>query len=382
MNVNYFGDPMSREKGKTLILCVDRDNDVGEKAGVKTPILGRDLNLEAASTLALNDPEESDANAMFGALRVYDSLSKELGKEEYEVATIAGSELGGVKADRRLRDQLISVLEKFPAENVVLVTDGFSDEEVIPIIQSKIPILSIRRVVVKHSQRIEESWAVLSRYLERLMEDRYYARWVLGVPGVLIIALATLWLLAPVHIGIFLLLFIGTLFVIKGFGVDRKIVEFSFPTPLNLIRIFTTATSLIIVGICVYQTTSGLITILGSPYDWWLILPSVIGYAVKLSVDLLVIAFFVFLVGLAVYSYFTRDLRIWWIAVGVVAALWMREVALKASEMLLLPPPIPESLIQGLILIVGLGVITAVITIFMTLRLGKKFNRYFRRSGT
>jgi len=26
---------------KTLILCIDRDNDFGEKAGVKSPMIGR-----------------------------------------------------------------------------------------------------------------------------------------------------------------------------------------------------------------------------------------------------------------------------------------------------------------------------------------------------
>ena len=26
---------------KTLVVCVDRDNDIGEKAGLKTPIIGK-----------------------------------------------------------------------------------------------------------------------------------------------------------------------------------------------------------------------------------------------------------------------------------------------------------------------------------------------------
>ena len=120
---------MSKEKGKILILCVDRDNDIGLKAG-------------------------------------------------------------GIKADRLIRDQLTNVLEKFQANNVILVTDGFGDAELIPIIQSRIPILSIKRVVVKHSEAIEENWALFSRYLRKLIEDPYYSRWFLGIPGVLLLALA------------------------------------------------------------------------------------------------------------------------------------------------------------------------------------------------
>lgn len=370
---------MSKEKSKILILCVDHDNDIGVKVNVETPIIGRDLNLQIASKLALNDPEESDANAMFGAVRFYDNLFNDPGNEEYEIASIVGDEQGGIKADKKLRDQLVSVLEKFPAENVVLVTDGFSDENVIPLIQSKVPILSIKRVVVKQSETIEESWAIFSRYLKKLIEEPYYSRWFLGAPGVLLITLAALWLLDPVHIGIFFLFVIGGLFIVKGFGIDQKIIELVFPSPLNLVRLFTTVTSIIIISISVYQTYSGLLISLDNLQEWWLNLPFIIGYAIKHSVDLLVIASFIFLVGLAVYLYFTHDPRMLWIVVGVVATLWMREVALKASEILILPLPVPESLIQGLLLVAGLGIITTIITIVLTLKLGNKFDQYFNR---
>jgi len=372
---------MSKDKGKILILCVDRDNDIGFKAQIKTPIISRDMNLNAASKLVLQDPEESDANAMFAAVRVYDELSKENLDEEYEVATIAGFELGGVKADRLILNQLTKVLEKFPANNVILVTDGFGDEELIPIIQSRIPILSIKRIVVKHSEAIEESWAIFSRYLRKLIEDPYYSRWFLGVPGVLLIALATLWFLNTEYISIFLLIFFGLLFIIRGFRIDQKIQALIFPSPPNLVRLFTTITSLIVFGIGVYQTYSGLITILGDPYGWYLMLPSVIGYGIKLIVDLVLIAFLIFLIGLTVFLYFMRDQRIWWITVGVVATLWMREIALRASDILILPTPIPSSLIQSLILVVGLGISTTIITFYLSIKSGKKFDYYFKKRG-
>jgi len=88
---------------RTLILCVDRDGDLGIKGGVKTPVVGREENLNAAVSLALRDPEEPDANAIFEAVRVYDNLQSAVKSEEvFEVATIAGSELGGVEADRKI----------------------------------------------------------------------------------------------------------------------------------------------------------------------------------------------------------------------------------------------------------------------------------------
>ena len=44
---------------KILVICVDRDNDIGEMLGVEGPIIGREKNLEVAKNLALKDPEES-----------------------------------------------------------------------------------------------------------------------------------------------------------------------------------------------------------------------------------------------------------------------------------------------------------------------------------
>jgi putative membrane protein len=372
---------MSKEKGKILILCIDRDNDIGLKAKIETPIIGRNPNLEAASKLVLVDPEESDANAMFAAVQVYDELSQQNPVEEYGVATIAGFELGGIKADRIILDQLTNVLKIFSADNVILVTDGFGDEELIPIIQSKVPILSIKRVVVKHSEAIEESWAVLSRYLRKLIEDPYYSRWFLGVPGALLIALAGLWLLNTAYISIFLLVFFGLLFIIRGFRIDQKIQALIFPSPPNLVRLFTTITSLIVFGIGIYQTYAGLIDLFGDPYGWYLILPSVIGYGIKFMIDLVLVAFLIFLTGLTVFLYFMRDQRIWWIAVGVIATLWMREIALQASAILILPPPIPGALIQSLILVVGLGISTTIITFYLSIKSGKKFEYYFKKRG-
>ena len=46
------------ESTKLLVICVDRDNDVGEKTGLETPVVGRNACIEAAQKLALEDPED------------------------------------------------------------------------------------------------------------------------------------------------------------------------------------------------------------------------------------------------------------------------------------------------------------------------------------
>lgn len=371
---------MSKPAGRNLVLCVDRDNDIGKKTGIRTPVIGRKENLSAATQLALEDPEESDANAIFGAVRTFDSLTADAHGEEYVVATIAGSESGGINADRKLRDELISVLVKFPADNAILITDGFADQEVIPIVQSLVPILSIRRIVVKHSESIEESWAVLYRYVRMITETPYYARWILGVPGVVLVVLAVLVIgnLAEVAGEVFLLL-VGALLVIKGFGLEKKFSEFIFPNPPNLVRLFTALTATIIIGLDVYQTYAGLYQELGPPSRWLDVLNRTVGLGIQLSVNLIVVASIISLVGMAVYLYFTHDSRIWWSFVGIVATLWLREVALTASEILVLPTSAPPELIEKLLIVAGLGIASTLVTILITLKLGKRFERYFRK---
>ena len=55
---------------KLLVICVDRDNDVGEKAGIKTPVIGRDACIEAAQRLALEDPEDAEDGEVDGEDRI------------------------------------------------------------------------------------------------------------------------------------------------------------------------------------------------------------------------------------------------------------------------------------------------------------------------
>jgi putative membrane protein len=372
------GGPMSDSSGRILVLCVDRDNDIGVKTGIKTPVIGREENLSAASRLALEDPEESDANAIFGAVRILDSLKRDADTEDYAVATIAGSESGGVRSDRKLRDELVSILLKLPSDNAILVTDGFSDQEVIPIVQSLLPIMSIHRVVVKHGESIEESWAVVSRYMRMITNTPYYSRWVLGVPGVVLVILAMLVIgdMAALAGEVFLLL-LGVLLMIKGFSIERRFGALIFPSPPNLVRLFTAITAFIVIGLDVFQTYTGLYEELGPPVGWVSVLPRTVGLAMQYAVNLVVVAAIISLVGGAVYLYFTRDGRIWWSFVGVVATLWLREVTLTASEILLWPAAMPFELVEKLLFGAGFGIASTLITVFVTLKLGKRFERYF-----
>jgi len=216
--------PTAAKVERILILCVDRDDDLGMKAGINTPILGRKENVNAAASLALRDPEEADANAMFEAVRIYDNLKKSAKgqQEEHEVATIAGSDLRGVEADRQLVAELTEVLNTFQATDVILVTDGYTDEMVLPLIESRVPVTSVRRIVVKHSKSIEETAAVFTRYMKILVENPRYSRMVLGLPGILLIVFVVLWYFHWLsYAGIALAIVVGVFLVVRGFRLDK-----------------------------------------------------------------------------------------------------------------------------------------------------------------
>lgn len=164
---------------KTLILCIDRDDDLGRKAGVKGPIIGREANLKAAVSLALVDPEDSDANAIFASLSLYDRLKKE-GKDVV-IATLTGSENVGMKSDEIIAKQLDIVIKELNPDDIIFVSDGSEDEYVLPIITSRRPIKHIRKVIVKQSKNIESTYYIIKRALE----DKKLAKKIL-IPTALI----------------------------------------------------------------------------------------------------------------------------------------------------------------------------------------------------
>ncbi len=149
---------------KKLILCVDRDDDIGAKTGLETPLIGRDANLNAAVELGLSDPEDSDTNSIFAAISTYDNLKKE-GEDVY-IATVCGSSNVGYKSDQILSKELDVVLKELQPDTVIMVTDGAEDEYISPIISSKIDISHVKMVYVKQSESVENLYYMIVKSLQ------------------------------------------------------------------------------------------------------------------------------------------------------------------------------------------------------------------------
>jgi len=200
---------------KTIVLCIDRDNDIGIKTGRKGPIIGVEDNLKIAKELALEDPEDTDVNALFGAIKT----AKEL---RTEIATITGDRRVGITSDTKLSEQLDEVIKKLKPESVVLVTDGEQDEEIIPIVQSRIKINSIQRIIVRQSKELEKAYFTILHFIQEASNDPTLARMVFGIPGLILLLLAIGGIFGAVSLMINVILALtGLYLIIKGLGWEE-----------------------------------------------------------------------------------------------------------------------------------------------------------------
>ena len=373
---------------RILILCVDRDGDLGTKASIKTPVLGKAANLDAAVALALNDPEEPDANAMFEAVSLYDRLQKEKQPDEtFEIATICGSELGGVGADRKLVAELNQLLETFTANEIILVTDGYTDEAVLPLIESRVPVSSVRRIVVKHSESIEETAALFSRYMKTLIENPKYSRIALGIPGILFLiwGILTYFDIAGYYLMSIVVVF-GGILLIKGFGVDRQarnfykwIKEYS-PPPLPVqIANYATIAGILCIAVSIYSGyTFALSNMTSSPADtagWISILPAFSGNFIKGALDLIVVGLCAALVGRSIRWYFERDIKVIRNIALIISVAWSRMIFSGAADVLISP----ENGYGNLIIFIVIGILIAIASGLMTLIVNQSATGFFTK---
>lgn len=281
---------------------MDRDDDLGQKAGVKTPVVGRDAALQAAMKLALADPEEADTNAIFAAVKKLDELRAS--GIDGEVAVVCGEESRGFQADRKVRREVESVLQGSNYTGIVFVSDGGDDEQVLPVLQSIRPIASVYRIAIKHSRTVEETYMVLGRYLRMLVFETRYSRWFLGVPGLILLLAGVLIVSNRVfEAQLATLLILGGAFFVRGFGVDRSIAGILSQRPYGYIRLFSIMTGVLVllVGISsgyeymVSRASQQVAAISANPSEFLVYGAVVIGYFLKGALPLV-------WAGLAIYT--------------------------------------------------------------------------------
>jgi putative membrane protein len=340
MKVSPFGK-------RLLVLYVDRDGDISNATGVETPIIGREANLKVAMDFILKVPEEADANALFAAIKLYDELLRE--GFECELATVAGVKEGGVKADMKIAEEVDKILEKYNADGIVFVSDGASDERVVPILQARVPIVSINRVLVKQVRQLEDTYSLFVKYWKDLVENPRYSLYLLGLPGIFLVVLSILVTMGYAHYaGVALLLIIGLTMVVKGFNLDKRLSHSWSTAPVLFFGSFI-ATIILIVAL--YLGASAVVSAInkeplladtfniGALAGIFLINPKShdpIAYDVT-TIDLIVIATVIVLIARGLHKRLSGGQKIWHEAVSATFCLLLRQPLIEMSLLLLDP---------------------------------------------
>ncbi|MEM1573522.1 MAG: DUF373 family protein [Candidatus Methanomethylicaceae archaeon] len=341
-------------KRRILILSVDKDNDIGRVTGLSTPIIGKNEVLSAAIQFAIKSPEDSDVNSIFAAINIYETLVKE--GQECEIAIITGLPEGGYKSDLKISSEMDKVLQVFKADGTIFVSDGVTDEQVVPIIQSKIPIISIKRTFVQQEKSVEETYILLYRYFKKIT-DPEYSKIALGVPGIAIFIVTILYLLNLLnYVAILLGLVFSLVLIVKGFNIDKMVKSAWSESPIKLI------TSLIGVIVSVIAFYRGVgVALIEIPLSWEN-LNLFIGLVLLNTIDLLALGFGVYIIGRLVVKYLDEDPKIWHEMVSLVGIFFIRQIVIEASIII----RDPKASLIPFLLAAGLGVLVCgfLVTIF------------------
>lgn len=351
---------------RVLVLCIDRDDDVGRATGVSTPVVGREQFLNVALSFAMRKPEDSDVNAMFAALQLHDSLLNDGIK--CQLALVSGSEEGGVKADAKMASELDDVLRRSDVEAAIFVSDGAADEQALPLIQSRVPIFSIKRVFVQQSKGVEETYVVLSRYLRKIFEEPQYSKVFLGVPGAFIFGIAVLQLLNLLEYAwAAMLAGLGMLLVVKGFRVDELVRRMWAESPI----IFTTSIiATLICGVSIARGASAaLMTSNGTQ--------PMLAEFLRNSIDLFIAGLGVLIGGRFVVKYIQEHPKMWHEIVMLIALVFIWQIIAQAIPIV----ENPAANLFPLLLTIGMSVVVLATLVAVFTLIEKKISWKSERKG-
>ncbi len=294
-----------KEKEKILVLIVDRDNDIEEATDFKTPIYGKDEVIKTALEFARRKPEDSDVNVIFGGLQLYEKLLEE-GKN-VEIAIVSGDAYDSVKADMKIREELLQLKKKLKVTSIIMVSDGAEDEAILPVLQSILPVVSVKRIVVEQWRGVEETYILIGRYIKKALFEPRFSKLFLGVPGLIILSLVALKIAGYLQYATIIAgLLLGSAMIIRGFNLEEKLYEYWVSSPIMFIASTLSSISLIIgVGLFLYSLKTGL-TIQN------------MGDAITSATPFVGMSAFSVLVGKSIIKLLSRDVKVWRDIVGMV----------------------------------------------------------------
>jgi len=236
----------------TLVVCLDRTDDVGRKTGLRSPVVGWEAVRALVTDVGLADPEDSGVNTLLETLRVAQSLRDE--SEDVVVAVVSGDRESMVSADRAVARQLDDLIADHDPDSAVVVIDSAEDERLVPIVESRVQIDSVDRVVVRQARDIESTYYLLKQFLA----DEELRQTILVPIGLTLLVfpmLATV--VGPAEGAAAITTVIGLFLLYKGFSVDEivtglahQIRESLYSGQVSVVT-YVVATGLTLVGLFV-----------------------------------------------------------------------------------------------------------------------------------
>ncbi|PSQ17495.1 hypothetical protein BRD00_07260 [Halobacteriales archaeon QS_8_69_26] len=205
----------------TLVLCVDRSDDIGHKTGLSTPVVGWEAVRSLVTDVGLADPEDSSVNCLLESLRITRELRDE--NEDAEVAVISGGgEDSVISADRAVARQVDALVQEYDPDSAVVVIDSAEDERLVPIVESRVRVDSVDRVVVRQARDLKSTYYLLKQFLA----DEELRQTVLVPIGVTLVVFPVLSILTDIAVAAAAITtVIGGFLLYKGLGVEDYLIE-------------------------------------------------------------------------------------------------------------------------------------------------------------
>ena len=194
----------------TLVVYVDRGSGLGHEG----PVVGWEAVQALVTDVGLEDPEDSRVNCLLETLHVARDLRD--GGEKAIVAALSGGG-DGINSDRAVARQTDQLVAEYDLDAAIVVTDSAGDERLVPIIESRIRVDAVDRVVVRQSHDIQSTYYLLKQFLG----DEELRGTVLVPIGAALLAFPMLLLLADLAVALSAIAgVIGLFLLYKGLGVD------------------------------------------------------------------------------------------------------------------------------------------------------------------
>lgn len=195
----------------TLVLCVDRDGDFNPE----TPVVGEGAIIDLITSAGIADPEDSRINCLLETLRV----ARGVREDSVEAVAVVVSGTGdAVSVDREIARQVDALVAEHDPQSAVVVVDSAADEMAVPIIESRLRVDAVDRVIVQQARDIESTYYLIKRLLvdEELRRTLFIPLGgiLLSVPVIVSLTHNVAAVVAVVTAGI------GGFLLYKGLGID------------------------------------------------------------------------------------------------------------------------------------------------------------------